>query len=46
MDHGATPAGRSVGGYAYLLQPVPSNPSSLHFFGREARQALNESRER
>lgn len=48
MDHGATTPLREEVLEAMLpfLQPVPSNPSSLHFFGREARQALNESREK
>jgi cysteine desulfurase len=48
MDHGATTPLREEVLEAMLpfLRPIPSNPSSLHSFGREARQALNQSREK
>jgi cysteine desulfurase len=48
MDHGATTPLREEVLEAMLpfLKSVPANPSSSHLFGREARKALNDSREK
>ena len=48
MDHGATTPLREEALEAMLpyLKEKFGNPSSIHSFGREARKAINEAREK